>query len=216
MHDKIIARRHNSYRLRAGTVTDVDQGKGPLLQAGIGPAKMEKVTMEWDGGDVGEIIRRFPIEVQPGQRLYALTVESGVSVHPDRPVFVFNAANGHQHREINAPSVRSRGRLFADRLPLVLAAVVLGAFMSIYATYSGAVYGDIVMGLGIALVGLLIGWGVLMTYDVRQNGHRAERLEDEQAAALEAVEALNVDIRDRIAVRQAEQAERTEQEDARS
>jgi hypothetical protein len=213
MHDKIIARRHNSYRLRAGTVTDVDQGKGPLLQAGLGPAKMEKVTMEWDGGDVGEIVRRFPIEIQTGQRLYALTVESGVSVHPERPVFVFNAANGHQHREVNAPSVRSTGRLFADRLPIVLAAVVVGAFMSIYATYSGSVYGELVTGLGIVLVGLLVAWGGLMAYDVRQNGRRAERLEDEQAAALEAVEALNLDIRDRIAVRQAERAE---QEEARS
>ena len=206
MHDKIIARRHNSYRLRAATVTEVDQGKGPLLQAGIGPAKMEKVDLEWDDGDAGSMVRRFPVEIQPGQRVYTLMVESGVSVHPDRPVFLFNAANGHQHREVNAPAVRSRMRLIADRLPIILAAVVVGAFLSVYSTYPGEMYQDIVKGLGLALVGLIIGWAMLMFHDVRQNGRRAERLEDEQSAAIEAVEALNLDIKDRLEVRQAQQA----------
>lgn len=208
MHDKIIARRHNAYRLRAATVVDVDPGKGPLLQAGIGPATMERISLQWDDGDLGEMVRRFPVEVQPGQRLYALHVESGVSVHPERPIFLFNAGNGGQHREVNAPSVRSRGQLITDRLPLMLAAVVVGAFMSIYWSRTGSEFHYLVSALEVTLAGLLLAWVGLMVYDVRQNRRRAERLEDELSAAKEAVEVMNQDIAYRLSAPQAEQIPR--------
>lgn len=205
MHDKIIARRHNTYRLRAGTVTDVDAGRGPLLQAGVGPATLENVSLQWDDGQIGSLVRRFPVEVQPGQRLYSLQVESGVSVHPDRPVFLFNAGNGGQHREVNAPSVRTRGQMITDRLPLVLAGVVVAAFMSVYAGYPGETYARLVIALQIVLGALVLAWLGLTVYDVRQNRRRAERLEDELSAAKEAVEAMNLDISERLSARQAQQ-----------
>jgi hypothetical protein len=197
MQDKIIARRHNSYRLRAGGVAEVGPGTGPLLQAGIGAATMEEVSMEWDDGRTGGLVRRFPVEVERGQRLYAVMVESGVSVHPDRPVFLFNAGNGQQHREVNAPPVRTRAQLATDRLPLVLAAIVAGGFLSIYgADPKGARIAECMV---VLLAALAIAWCVLTLYDVRQNRRRAERLEDELSAAREAVDAMNADIAERRA-----------------
>ena len=203
MQDKIIARRHNVYRLKSGLVKDLDPGKGPLMQAGIGPATMENITVDWDEGEDGKLVRRFPVEVQKGHRLYALMVESGVSAHPDRPVFLFNAGNGHQHREINAPAIRSRIQLVAGRLPILLAAIVAAAFLSIYIGYSGQLYRDLAFGLAIAVGALILSWAGLMIHDVRQNRNRAERLEDEHSAAKEAVEAMNQDIASRIAQRSA-------------
>ncbi|MFZ3481831.1 hypothetical protein [Sphingomonas sp. 3-13AW] len=198
MNDKIIPRRHNTYRLRAGVVAGVDQGKGPLLQAGIGSATMERISMVWDTGDAGEIVRRFPAEVRTGDRLYSLYVETGVSVHPERPVFLFNAGNGHQHREVNAPAVRSPGQLAADRLPVLLAAVVAGAFSSIYGGYDGEMYQRLTVGLQAALAVLVLAWVLLLFVDVRENRRRAERLEDETSAAKESAQLMNSDISERL------------------
>lgn len=200
MDDRIIARRHNAYRLRAGTVRSVSPGRGPRMQAGIGTPAMEEIEMEWDGGETGVLTRRFPVEVLPGQRLYCLTPETGVSAHPDRPVFLFNAGNGQKHREVNAPMVRTRLQLATDRLPLLLVAVVAGAFLSIYAGRVDPPYPTISMALVAVVAAALLAWAVMTVSDRRGNRRRAERLEDELSAAQESVEAMNHDIAERHAL----------------
>ncbi len=135
-----------------------------------------------------------------GQRLYCLTPETGVSAHPDRPVFLFNAGNGQKHREVNAPMVRTRLQLATDRLPLLLVAVVAGAFLSIYAGRVDPPYPTISMALVAVVAAALLAWAVMTVSDRRGNRRRAERLEDELSAAQESVEAMNHDIAERHAL----------------